>query len=217
MRAGRVFEAAEFGEVAAAAERRAVPGQNEFGDRRVETRDLERLEHCGTHVGGKRVVPLRPVEPDAQSIAITVGLYGIGEVGDGGRPAFGQPARNSGPDCTVEYASDSVMMPARAGPAGSIERSTSSQTAAACGHRRHRSVSSASAWGTDATATMRRSSQSCSVSVKVASSEGDPTAMTTPLQVRLLSRVPLYQLLLVQLAGVRARQRVSKEIDRGHL
>jgi hypothetical protein len=39
MRAGRVFEAVEFGEVAAAAERRAIPGQNEFGDRRVETSD----------------------------------------------------------------------------------------------------------------------------------------------------------------------------------
>ena len=66
-------------------------------------------------------------------------------------PRSASQCANSGPDCSVEYANDSAMTPARVGPAGSIERSTSSQTAAACGHRRHRSVSSASASDTEGT------------------------------------------------------------------
>ena len=105
---------------------------------------------------------------------------GSGMSGTVAGPRSASQRANSGPDCSVEYASDSVMTPARVGPAGSIERSTSSQTAAACGQRWHRSVSSASASDTDATVMARRSSVSSSVSVKVASSEGDPTAMTTP-------------------------------------
>ena len=97
VRAGRVGERAELGEIAAAAERRAVAGQHHLGDRRVETRDLERLEQCGAHVGGERVVPLWPVEPDMQTVPVAVGLHGIGDVGHGGGPAFGQPARELRP------------------------------------------------------------------------------------------------------------------------
>jgi hypothetical protein len=37
-------------------------------------------------------VPLRPVEPDIEPVAVAVGLHGIGDVGDGGGPPFGQPA-----------------------------------------------------------------------------------------------------------------------------
>ena len=59
MRAGRVGECAELGEVTAAAEGRAVAGQHHLVDGRVETGDLERLEQGGARIGGERVVPLR--------------------------------------------------------------------------------------------------------------------------------------------------------------
>ena len=77
---------------------------------------------------------------------------------------------NSVPDCSVEYASDSVTTPANVDPAGSSARSTSSHTADACGHRATRAAMSATAASTEFTVTARASSQVRSVSENVASS-----------------------------------------------
>ena len=86
---------------------------------------------------------------------------------------------------SVEYASDSVITPARVVPSGSIARSTSSHTALECGQRLQRCVSSASASGTESTVTTRRSAHGSSVSVKVAalsqySFDNGPKATITP-------------------------------------
>ena len=64
MRARRVGEGAELGEVAAAAEGRAVAGQHHLVDGRVEAGNVERLQQRGPRVRGERIVPLRPVEQD---------------------------------------------------------------------------------------------------------------------------------------------------------
>src|SRR6202790_456420 len=104
-------------------------------------------------------------------------------------PRSASQRANSGPDCNVEYANDSVMTPASVVPAGSTDRSTSSHTAPATGHRLQRSVSSATAAAADATVTTRRAFQSSSVNVNVARSSqysafaedtSDPTATSTP-------------------------------------
>ena len=93
MRTCRVGEAAELGEVAAAAERRAVAGQHHPGDGRIKAGDLERLEQCGAGIGGERVVSLRPIEPDVQTVPVPLGLHRIRDVGHSGRAPLGEPAR----------------------------------------------------------------------------------------------------------------------------
>lgn len=104
-------------------------------------------------------------------------------------PRSSSQRANSGPACSVEYASDSVSSPRAAGPAGSTARNTSSQIALACGHRPQRAVSSSSDVDTESTVTARRSVQASSVRVKVAASSqnsdraiwsADPTATITP-------------------------------------
>ena len=91
MRARGIGEGAEFGEIPSAAKRRAVAGQHDPGHRRVQLRHGQRLQQRGTGVGGERVVPLRPVEPDPQHVSVALCLHRIGEFGHADRAAFGEP------------------------------------------------------------------------------------------------------------------------------
>ena len=110
------------------------------------------------------------------------------------------------------------MTPPNAGAAGSTARSTSAQNAAACGQRLQRLVSSATASGTDATVTTRRSSLSSSVSVKVAvvgrrsDRDGHTRAEFDVCHEYFFISSCLYSL-PVSVRGNCA----SKEIERGHL
>ena len=93
MRARRVGEGAELGEVAAAAEGRAVAGQHHLVDGRVEPGNVERLEKRGPRIGRERVVSLWPVESDLQGVSVSLGQHRIRDVGHPGRSAFSEPAR----------------------------------------------------------------------------------------------------------------------------
>ena len=220
MRAGRVGERAELGEIATAAERWAVAGQHHLGrsdgSRRATSSASSSAARASVENALCRCGRLNRTCRRCRRRARPAPDRGCPARG---RPALGEPARELRPDCSVEYASDSVMTPARVGPAGSTERSTSSQTAAACGQRWHRSVSSASASETDATVTTRRSSQSSSLSVKVASSEGDPTRRphrTAEFDCAVHEYFLISSCLYSLPVSVRGSC-VSNEIDRGHL
>ena len=93
MRARRVGEGAELGEVAAAAEGRAVAGQHHLVDGRVEAGNVERLEKRGPRIGRERVVSLWPVESDLQGVSVSLGQHRIRDVGHLGRSALSEPAR----------------------------------------------------------------------------------------------------------------------------
>ena len=158
-----------------------LPAEHDLADRRIQPGHLQRFQQRRPRVGGERVVPLRPVEPDQQQVAVTFGHNGIRgsrerEPGHVRRAT----ARTRAPACSVEYASDSVITPASAGPSDrrrAARRRRRLRRAATVGIDRS---ARSSASGTEATVTVRRSSEGSSVSVKVASSEGGPVATTTP-------------------------------------
>ena len=91
MGARGVGERAELGEVAAAAEGRAVAGEDHFVDRRVVAGDVEGFEQRGAGVVGERVVARRPVEPDVQGVAVAVGDDRVGQRRRGGGTPLLQP------------------------------------------------------------------------------------------------------------------------------
>ena len=77
---------------------------------------VKRLEQCRPGVGGERVVPLRSVESRrAGCCRRGARRTGSGISGTRAGPRSVSQRANSGPDCNVEYASDSVITPASAG------------------------------------------------------------------------------------------------------
>ena len=98
MGGGRIRERPELAEVAAAAERRPVAGQVDGGDRVVGGGERQRLRQRVAQRHRHRVVAARPVEDDAQLVAVTrsVSTGGSGSGGSDGTPRDARHARELG-------------------------------------------------------------------------------------------------------------------------